>query len=637
MTDKIYIDTLKCYFGYDGFRSIQLDIIKSIASGHDTLGLMPTGGGKSITFQVPALTMDGVCIVVTPLIALMKDQVEHLRAKGIKAEAIHSEMSKQDIQKVLDNTIYGAIKFLYVSPERLSQPLFLAKLYYMKVCFITVDEAHCISQWGYDFRPSYLNIGQLREKLTKTPVLALTATAPPNVVKDIQQKLLFGKFSDVTPNIFRMSFKRPNLSYVVRRTENKTAELVHILNSVQGSAIVYTRSRQKTKEIANFLCDAGLTATFYHAGLDIAIKDTRQRLWQNDEIRTIVTTNAFGMGIDKPDVRTVVHIDCPESLEEYFQEAGRAGRDGQRSYAVLLFNKSDTVKLTKRVQLAFPPKEYIKKVYDHLAFFYEIAVETGAGACFEFDEFKFCSRFGHYPSRLYEAFRILENAGYINFNINPDTQPKVQIICKRDELYTINDLSETENTVLTTLMRLYGTLFVDLTYVNEQTIINKTGITDTNLHVALKQLAQRGIIRYVPRRDIPLLTFTRQRVDSTNIVIKKDIYEEQRKQLAERISAVLKYSENDDICRQTILLNYFGEDNADKCKHCDVCLKDAKYEVSILDAVEAIICLLKDGQCHSLAELNKLRVSRKSLGYALEDLLKKRKIVIDGPHITIAK
>lgn len=637
VADNVYIDTLRRYFGYESFRGIQFDIIKSIVSGRDTLGLMPTGGGKSITFQVPALTMDGVCIVVTPLIALMKDQVEHLKAKGIKAEAIHSEMSKQHIDKVLDNAIYGAVKFLYVSPERLSQQLFLAKLYYMKVCFITVDEAHCISQWGYDFRPSYLNIGTLREKLPNTPILALTATATPAVIEDIKRQLHFGEYSAASPNVFRMSFKRSNLTYVVRRTENKIAELIHILESVQGCAIVYTRSRQNTKDVAQALCEAGLQATFYHAGLDFAIKDTRQRLWQNDEIRIIVTTNAFGMGIDKPDVRLVVHTDCPDSIEEYFQEAGRAGRDGNRSYAVLLYNRSDTAKMTKRVQMAFPPKDYIKKVYDHLAYFYEIAIDTGAGACFEFDEYKFCSHFGHYPSRLYEAMRIIEHAGYIKYENDPDTQPRVQITCSRNELYNIEGLSQTENAVLTTLLRFYGTLFVDLTYINEHKVASKAGITRTNLHVALKQLAQRRIIKYVPRRNVPLLTFTRQRVDSSRMVIKKEIYEEQRERLAERISAIVEYAENENACRQKLLLRYFGEKDATNCKHCDVCLRDHKSETSIKEALHAITSLLEDGKPHPLAELNRLTVPRKSLGEALEELLKEERVKIDGPHITIAE
>lgn len=637
MTDTIYIDTLKRHFGYDSFRGIQLDIIKSIVSGHDTLGLMPTGGGKSIAFQVPALTMEGVCIVVTPLIALMKDQVEHLKAKDIKAEAIHSEMSKQEIQTVLDNTIYGAVKFLYVSPERLSQPLFCAKLYYMKVCFITVDEAHCISQWGHDFRPSYLNIGTLREKLPDAPILALTATATPNVIEEIQQKLFFGKYSSATINVFRMSFKRQNLSYVVRRTENKIAELIHILQSVQGCAIVYTRSRQKTKEIANFLCETGLQATYYHAGLDFAIKHTHQRLWQNDETRIIVATNAFGMGIDKPDVRLVIHIDCPDSLEEYFQEAGRAGRDGKRSYAVLLHNKSDTSGLIKRVREAFPPKDYIKKVYEHLAYFFEIALETGAGACFEFDEFKFCHNFGHYPSRMYEALKILERAGYIHYNNDPDTQSRVQIVCNREYLYKIEGLSKNESIVLTALLRLYGTLFVDLTYINEHKIENITGITNVNLRIALQQLAQRGIIKYIPRRNVPLLTFTTQRIATKYLTIKKEIYEEQREKLAERVSAVIRYIENDDICRQRILLSYFGEENSVNCNHCDVCLKDIKDEAAIKNTLQIIKNLLGDGNQHPLAELNRLPVSRKSLGEALEELLRKEQIVIDGPFITIVK
>ena len=402
-----FLRILKQYWGYDSFRGIQPDIIKSIASGRDTLGLMPTGGGKSITFQIPALAKEGTCIVVTPLIALMKDQVHHLRQKGIRAAAIYSGMSRAEIVKTLDNCILGDMKLLYVSPERLSSELFLAKLRYLKVSFITVDEAHCISQWGYDFRPAYLHIADLRKIKPEAPVLALTATATPQVVDDIQERLLFKE-----KNVYRMSFNRSNLTYVVRYTDDKPAELIHILKLTTGSAIVYARSRRKCKELAVLLEQNGISATFYHAGLEHTTRDERQKQWQQDKKRVIVATNAFGMGIDKPNVRMVLHIDSPDSIEAYFQEAGRAGRDGQQAYAVLLWNRNDARTLHRRVEENFPPKEYVNDVYNHLAYFYQIGTGSGKGQTFSFDIGVFCSTYGYYPVTVDAALHLLDNAGY---------------------------------------------------------------------------------------------------------------------------------------------------------------------------------------------------------------------------------
>ncbi len=637
MEDNIYINTLKRYYGYDAFRGIQLDIIKSISDGHDTLGLMPTGGGKSVTFQVPALIKEGVCIVITPLIALMNDQVAHLKARGIAAEAVNSEKSHDEVLKVLDNAIYGAVKFLYVSPERLTHPLFLAKLHYMKVSFITVDEAHCISQWGYDFRPSYLNIGKLRELLPDVPVLALTATATPPVMQDIQDSLRFGQYQDESPKVFAMSFKRDNISYVVRKSEDKDAEIIHILRSVGGSAIVYTRNREKTKTLAKELVEAGFSATFFHAGLDFAIKNQRQEQWQSDEIRIMVTTNAFGMGIDKPDVRLVIHADCPNSLEAYFQEAGRAGRDGKRSYAVLLYNKHDIHKLNKGINEAFPEKEYIRKVYDHLAYFFELAVESGEGARYEFNEDLFCVKFRHFPTLLHGALSILQSAGYIEYNQDPDSHPRVQIRLRRDELYTVDNMSAMENVVMTTLMRYYGSLFIDLVYINEHLIARKAGITEQQLHVTLKQLTQRGVIRYVPRRNVPQIIFTRQRVDSDRLIIRKEIYEVQKAKYTARVNAVIYYIESQDTCRQRLLLEYFGQNESDDCQHCDVCISKKKTEYSkILQTKQAMLNLLKDAKPHPVSELRELPIDTPLLHEVLEILINEGTITIDGSFI-IAK
>ena len=621
--NDIFHDTLKRYFGYDSFRSIQLDIVKSIAKGHDTLGLMPTGGGKSITFQVPALTMEGVCIVVTPLIALMKDQVMHLKKKGIHAEAIYSGQTKAEIQRILDNTIYGAVKFLYVSPERLSNPLFTAKLYYMKVCFFTVDEAHCISQWGYDFRPSYLKIHEVRELKPEAPILALTATATSDVVKDIQKQLHFGEYSEKKPNVFEMSFRRSNLSYVVRNTINIESEMLHILRSVTGSAIIYTRNRQKTQTIAKYLEQNFLSSTYYHAGLDRETKDENQTLWQNNLKRIMVATNAFGMGIDKPDVRIVIHIDCPDSLEEYFQEAGRAGRDGKLAYCVLLVNKSTHASLMRRIPVAFPEKDYIRKVYDQLGYFFQIAVESGENIRKEFNVQLFCQRFHHHENTLMPALDILQNAGYIYFDAEPETKPRVKIAIHRDELYYVNGLSELEDNLLTTLLRYHGNLFVDLTYIDTHFIAEKCHTKKELIHIALKGLAQRGIIQYIPERNVPLLVFVRQRIDSKYIYINKDVYEDLRDRLTERINSVVAYIENTEKCRQLFLINYFGEKSDEDCGKCDICLDNNPQHNNdrlMQKTEERIRALYADGRQHQMSELLALNIPTDILHAVVEKL-----------------
>lgn len=631
MKDSLYIETLRRYFGYDSFRSIQLDIVKSIASGHDTLGLMPTGGGKSIAFQVPALTMEGVCIVVTPLISLMNDQVEHLKERGIKAETINSSVSHREMLKILDNAIYGAVKFLYVSPERLSQKLFLAKLYYMKVCFVTIDEAHCISQWGYDFRPSYLTINKIREKLPDVPVLALTATATPQVVEDMMDKLDFGKYSEKEPQVFRMSFRRDNLSYVVRTTEDKIAEMIHIINSVPGCAIVYTRNREKTKKLAKLLCENGISAAYYHAGLDFAIKDKAQQRWQNNEVRVMVATNAFGMGIDKSDVRLVIHADCPDSLEAYFQEAGRAGRDGKRSYAVLLYNRADRANMLKHSTVAFPPKEYIRKVYDHLAYFFELAVESGEGARYEFNEEQFCARFRHFPAHLESALSILQNAGYIYYDHDPDNRPRAMILLSRESLYHLDNLSNDEDEILMAMMRHYGSLFSELTYVSIPTIALLSGIEEGRVYVTLKILSQRGVIRFVPRRNVPLIIYRQQRVPSDRLRIEKEVYEVLQERLVERIDAVLKYADSGE-CRQKMLMEYFGEKDVMPCGHCDVCIDNKQHDKSdtVMKAVERIMSLFADNKQHSVLELRNLGIPTDLLHDAIEIIREKEMLPPDA-------
>ena len=566
MADK-FQSILQKYWGYPDFRGIQRNIIESIASGRDTLGLMPTGGGKSITFQVPALAQEGVCIVITPLIALMKDQVLHLKERGILADAIYADKSRSEILQTLDNTIFGGVKILYVSPERLASEMFQTKLRHIHVSFITVDEAHCISQWGYDFRPSYLQIADIREMKPGVPILALTATATPEVVEDIQEKLHFSE-----KNVFKMSFERKNLAYVVREAEDKQSEMIHILQSVGGSAIIYVRSRKRTKEMAQLLSQQGITATFYHAGLDPDVKDQRQKAWQKDEERVMCATNAFGMGIDKPDVRMVIHIDCPDSLEAYFQEAGRAGRDGQKSYAVLLYNKHDELKLSKRVEDTFPQKELIQDIYEHLAYFYQIGVGSGQGKTFEFDIEKFCIIYKYFPTKVDAALRILERSGYLHYEDNPDGKARVMFLLGRNDLYLLDQLSPSQDAVVTALLRSYGSLFVDLTYIDEAMIARQAELTIQQVYFALKSLAARHIIKFIPRRKIPFITYTRDRVDGNKVVIPKEVWESRREQYEKRIKSMIHYAKNDEECRSKQLLAYFGEENDSECKQCDVCL-----------------------------------------------------------------
>lgn len=616
---------LKRYWGYDDFRGIQRDIIDSLLDGHDTLGLMPTGGGKSICFQVPALMLEGVCIVITPLIALMKDQVAHLRKRGILASAIYSGMSRQEIITVLENAIFGGVKLLYVSPERLASEIFQVKLRHMQVSFITVDEAHCISQWGYDFRPSYLEIAHIREIKPGIPVLALTATATPQVADDIQHQLAF-----TAGKLFRMSFQRKNLSYVVRTAPDKEAELLHILRSMGGSAIVYVRSRRRTKEIAELLTEEGIPATHYHAGLEPAVKDERQKAWHDDQVRVMVATNAFGMGIDKPDVRLVIHIDCPDSPEAYFQEAGRAGRDGQRSWAVLLYNSSDQRKLHKRVFDTFPEKETIREIYDHLAYFFEIGVGSGRGATFAFDIEKFCRVFRHFPVQTHAALHILDRCGYIHYDTDPDNRSRLFFLLNRFELNQLERLVGNEERVITALLRLYGGLFTDYCYIEESYVAVQAKLTRQEVYETLKELRRRHILDYVPQSSTPLITYTLRREDGCNIVIPPSVYEERRAQYEARINHMLRFATDSTVCRSRQLLDYFGETDSEDCGHCDVCLK--KRPVG-KDAREQILELLGDGRAHPISELRKLSLPKAKMDEALEWLVQEEKVFIDGGEL----
>lgn len=567
MIDLKATDLLKRYWGYDSFRGIQSEIISSICDNHDTLGLMPTGGGKSITFQIPALLKGGVCIVITPLIALMRDQVVGLKQRGIKAAAIYSGMSHNDIITTLDNAIYGGVQILYVSPERLSSDLFLTKLSHIDVTLFTVDEAHCISQWGYDFRPSYLDIIKVREIHPDVPVLAITATATPDVVKDIQQKLGFKH-----ENVFRMSFERKNLAYVVREAEDKMRALEHILSKVPGSAIVYVRTRMRTSEIAEELEQRGIKAIYFHAGLDSKDKEMRQRVWKNGESRVMVATNAFGMGIDKPDVRLVIHYDAPDSIEAYFQEAGRAGRDGEKAYAVLLYNRHDLIKLHRHIADTYPEKDYIRKVYEHIAYFYQLAAGCGKDYVYQFDIDKFCQKFKHFPIPVLSSLKILQQAGYLDYVVDYNNKARFMFTVSREQLYRLDTESELCNKVINYMLRNYSGLFSEYCYIEEAAIASALSLQEHQVYLILKYLDKINVASFIPTRNVPYIIYRKDRVEANQIKIPSEVYEKRKEEFIHRVKEMTDYITNDNECRSRQLLRYFGEYNEHNCGMCDVCL-----------------------------------------------------------------
>ncbi len=581
-TPSPYLSILHQYFGYTSFRGIQQEIIESIGAGHDTLGLMPTGGGKSITFQVPALAKDGLCLVISPLIALMKDQVEHLRELGIKAAAVYTGMTRDEVIVALENCIFGNYKFLYVSPERLGSELFQAKVRRMKVSFICVDEAHCISQWGYDFRPSYLEIVRIRELLPSCPVLALTATATPAVVEDIQRVLRFAK-----PCVKQMSFERSNITYSVRpMLQTCEAELLNLLDDYEGCAIVYTRSRRSTFELAQWLSSQGISATHYHAGLTSKERSQRQAAWQAGEVRVMVATNAFGMGIDKPDVRLVVHTDVPDSPEAYFQEAGRAGRDGQPAMAVLLYNNHSVGLLRRRVEDTYPPVEYVQQVYEDLCYFLQMAIGDGEGVTRQFDIMRFCVNFKHFPVRAYSAITLLDRAGYIEWRDAEDSHSRIMMSCTRDELYTYSFSPQAER-VLWQLLRTYTGIFSEYAYINEDMLADGLKMRVQDLNECLIELSRKHVIHFIPRSDIPAITFTQRRLERNEIVLPPAIYTDRKTQLAKRVETMIEYLTTSE-CHSRFLLRYFGEDKAQPCERCESCRDAAGGSgKSILDDKEA--------------------------------------------------
>ena len=628
-----YQQILKQYWGYDDFRGIQREIIESVGAGHDTLGLMPTGGGKSVTFQVPALAMEGVCIVITPLIALMKDQVHHLRQRGIMAAAVYSGMQRDDILRVLENCILGNTKLLYVSPERLGSELFQTKLKHMQVSFITVDEAHCISQWGYDFRPSYLQIADIRRICPDVPVLALTATATPKVVEDICERLSIDEWQREKFNVFRMSFERKNLTYLVSYAVDKRTELIQLLEGEKGAAIVYVRSRRHAREIAEHLTEAGLSATFYHAGLEHAEKDKRQRDWQHDRVRIMVATNAFGMGIDKPDVRIVAHYDLPDSIEAYFQEAGRAGRDGQPARAVLLYNNADEPKLIKRVSDTFPEKDYIRKVYDHLAYYYQIATGDGYGVSREFNIDDFCHKFNHFPIRVHSALQILQRAGYIEYTEEQDNQARVKFLVTRDDLYRLRGENPNEEKVIIALLRNYGGLFADYGFIDESLIAHQCALKSHEVYDILKELSMKHVIHFIPRKQVPYIRYMQRREDSEHVRLSKEVYEERLHQYQERINAMLHYTKSKEKCRSRLLLEYFGEKGTKDCGQCDVCQSHQPHDTK--QAQQQILTLLSDRKRHHVTELFRLRLPKEEQDAALTYLLQEEYIIQQDGYLLL--
>src|SRR6218665_1225800 len=564
-------EILEKYWGHKTFRPLQEDIIHSVLSGNDTLALLPTGGGKSICFQVPAMVLPGICIVISPLIALMKDQVENLVSKGIKAIAITSGMHKREIDIALDNCVHGDIKFLYMSPERLETEIVKVRLQRMKVNLIAIDESHCISQWGYDFRPSYLKIAELRQILPKVPMLALTATATPEVVKDIQQKLQFKK-----ENALQKSFERTNIAYVVLPAEAKLARLVKVANNVPGTGIVYVRNRKKAQDIASYLRSNKISADFYHAGLEAKVRDQKQSDWINNKIRVIVCTNAFGMGIDKPDVRFVVHIDLPDSLEAYFQEAGRAGRDEKKAFAILLYNNGDRIELQRNVETAFPEMDEIRQTYQALANYYQLPTGSGEGVTYEFDIANFCDTYKLQAITVFNSLKFIEREGYIALTDAIYQPSRIKLEMNREDLYKFQIANPNFDVFVKLLLRSYSGLFDGFVKINEFDLSKKANRKKEEVIKNLTYLQQIKVLTYLPQTELPQLTFIQPRVDVKNLSLSKENFSLLKKRATERMESVLHYAESTHKCRSQLLLAYFGETNTYRCNHCDVCLEENK-------------------------------------------------------------
>lgn len=628
MKNKIR-EILTTYWGHSSFRPLQEDIILSVLEGNDVLALMPTGGGKSICFQVPALVKDGVCIVISPLISLINDQVEALKKKGIPAASIMSGMKRHEIEIVLGNATYGKTKFLYVTPERLTTELFRNAVKEMKVNLLAVDEAHCISQWGYDFRPSYLQIAEIRELIPNIPVLALTATATSEVQTDIQAKLKFRK-----ENIFRKSFERKNLSYVVFHEEDKLKKLLHIISNVKGTGVIYVRNRKKTKDISDFLQKQKIKSAYYHAGLHAEIRNAVQEDWMKEKVRIMVATNAFGMGIDKGNVRFVVHMDLPESPEAYFQEAGRAGRDEEKAYAVLLYNQSDVEELNYRSVLSFPETKEVIRTYTALCNYYQLPVGSGKGVSYDFDIDHFCTSYKMIPSTVHNCIRILEMQGLITFSNSADLHARLYLEYRYDELYDFQVRNPKFDHLIKTILRSYEGVFDDFIQINEELLTQRAGIPKEELIATLQQLDKLQVLNYVPASDIPQLTFTEERINDKDLHIDRQHLAERKERFLNRVKSIIHYASHANKCRSQMLLEYFGEKKEQRCGVCDYCLKRNKLEISDFEfeTIEAQIRLTLVDNTLELNELvNHIREAKH------EKSLKVIEWLIDNEKISYAK
>ena len=633
-------EVLQYYWGYSEFRPKQREIIDSILAGRDTLGLLPTGGGKSITFQVPGLMMRGVTLVVTPLIALMRDQVEHLKERKISAVAIHSGMASFEIQRTLDNAILGAYKFLYLSPERIASPLFRSILPQLKVSMIVVDECHCISQWGYDFRPSYMRVAELRSWLPKAPVLALTATATKLVAEDVMRVLHFPE-----PNIIQRSFLRPNVAYVVRHTGDKAATMLRILSGVPGTSIVYCRNRKRTEELAEYLRGEGITADAFHAGLTHAERNERQRRWMAGEVRVMVATNAFGMGIDKSDVRSVIHWMLPSSPEEYFQEAGRAGRDGEKSFAVALVDKRDPMLVRRRISEEFPPRQFLSEVYDQLTSFLGIGMGEGYLRTFLVDIERFIKLNKLPPIYTMSAIRLLDTAGVWEYRDKEDQHSRLLFTIDREALYNNASLSPASDSLIQFLLRRYTGIFTEYVFIEEDTIARALNCTVETIYLMLVDLSRSNIVHYIPRSSLPKLFLLTRREEGRHLLVSREVYEVRRERLAERIEAMIAYASASDTCRSRLLLRYFGEEESAPCGMCDVCLSHRKGSPSATISLSEAVALLqkesealipKEGLLPLVSWREQSRVPSNLFFEALQQLLAKGRIVLDGDSCRIA-
>lgn len=585
-----YKQVLTKYWGFTSFKPLQEEIIRSVAEGKDTLGLMPTGGGKSLTFQVPALAADGICLVITPLIALMKEQVNRLNSLEIKALAIHSGLAREEIEIALDNCIYSDYKFLYISPERISTQIFQAKAPRLNLSLVAIDEAHCISQWGYDFRPSYLKIASLRNLISdKVPFLALTASATPQVIKDIMDRLDFrGK------NVLRTSFERKNISYLVRQVEEKGSYLTKTLSNFKGSGIVYVRSRKRCRDVAELLVENGISADFYHAGLTDEVRDKKQNAWSVGQVRVIVATNAFGMGIDKADVRFVIHWDVPDSIENYFQESGRSGRDGKQAWAVLLYSSSDKNRLNETLRHKFPPVEKIRDTYDALCNYLMVPIGTGKDNVYDFNMAEFVSKFRLPVIETYNSLAFLQRDGYIEFTEEINNPSRVHFIVGRDDLYKFQVANESFDGFIKLLLRSYTGMFSEFVAINEDSLSRKAAISRDAVYQYLVRLSSMNIIKYIPGKRTALIIFTEERLERKALMISPDNYLHVKEKYSSRLEKMIDYAESKNRCRSVILLDYFGEE-ADRCGHCDVCrerneLELSKYEFDmILEEIKSIL------------------------------------------------